>query len=39
MKKKKGLHGEIARVAHEFYETRNRANGHDLNDWFVAEKK
>ena len=39
MKKKKGLHDEIARVAYEFYETRDRANGHDLDDWFVAEKK
>ena len=38
MKKKKGLHDEIARVAYEFYETRERAHGHDLNDWFVAEK-
>jgi len=39
MKKKKGLHDEIARVAYEFHETRDRANGHDLDDWFVAEKK
>ena len=38
MKKKKGLHDEIARVAYEFYETRDRAHGHDLDDWFVAEK-
>jgi len=37
MKKKKGLHDEIARVAYEFYETRERAHGHDLDDWFVAE--
>lgn len=38
MKKKKGLHDEIAKVAHELYETRDRAHGHDLDDWFVAEK-
>ena len=38
MKKKKGLHDEIARVAYEFYETRDRARGHDLADWFEAEK-
>jgi hypothetical protein len=38
MKKKKGLHDEIARVAYESYETRDRADGHDLDDWFVAEK-
>ena len=38
MKKKKGLHDEIARVAYESYESRDRAHGHDLDDWFVAEK-
>ena len=38
MKKKEALHDEIARVAYEFYETRNRAQGHDLDDWFMAEK-
>ena len=38
MKKKKGLHDEIARVAYESYETRDKADGHDLDDWFVAEK-
>jgi hypothetical protein len=38
MKKKKGLHDEIARVAYESYETRDRADGHDLDDWFEAEK-
>jgi len=38
MKKKKGLHDEIARVAYESYETRGRSNGHDLDDWFMAEK-
>ena len=39
MKKKKGLHDEIARVAYDFYETRDCADGHDLDDWFEAEKK
>jgi hypothetical protein len=38
MKKKKGLHDEIAKVAYEFYETRDRAHGHELDDWFMAEK-
>jgi hypothetical protein len=38
MKKKKGLHDEIARVAYESYETRDRAPGYDLDDWLVAEK-
>ena len=38
MKKKEALHDEIARVAYEFYETRDRAHGHDLADWFAAEK-
>ena len=38
MKKKEALHDEIARVAYEFYETRGRAHGHDLADWFAAEK-
>jgi hypothetical protein len=38
MKKKKGLHDEIARVAYESYETRDRADGYDLDDWVAAEK-
>ena len=38
MKKKKGLHDEIARVAYEFYETRGRVHGYDLADWVAAEK-
>ena len=38
MKKKKALHDEIERVAYEFYETRGRAHGYDLDDWFMAEK-
>jgi hypothetical protein len=41
MKAKKGLHDEIARVAYEFYEKRDRAqrhDSHDLDDWLLAEK-
>ena len=38
MNRKKGLHDEIARVAYELYETRDRAHGHDLDDWVNAEK-
>ena len=38
MKKKQGLHDEIARVAYELYEKRDRTHGHDLADWFTAEK-
>ena len=38
MKAKKGLHDEIARVAYELYEKRDRTHGHDLADWFTAEK-
>ena len=38
MNRKKGLHDEIARVAYELYETRDRAHGHDLDDWVKAEK-
>jgi len=38
MKKKEALHDEISRVAYEFYEARDRAHGHDLADWFAAEK-
>jgi hypothetical protein len=38
MKKKKGLHDEVARVAYEHYKTRDSADGHDLDDWFLAEK-
>lgn len=36
MQKKKALHDEIARVAHELYEKRTQ--GHDLEDWLEAEK-
>ena len=38
MKKKKALHDEILRVAYEFYETRNMADGADFDDWLMAEK-
>ena len=36
MKKKKGLHDEVARVAHELHE--KRAPGRDLEDRLEAEK-
>ena len=38
MKRKKGLHDEIARVAYELYKKRGMAHGHDLKDWLEAEK-
>ena len=38
MKKKKGIHDEIARVAYEVYEKRGRAHGNALKDWLDAEK-
>ena len=38
MKRKKGLHDEIAGVAYELYEKRGRAKGHELEDWLEAEK-
>ena len=38
MKRKKGLHDEIARVAYELYTNRGMAQGHDLKDWLEAEK-
>jgi len=38
MKQKKALHDEIAKIAYEFYKTRNMANGHDLDDWLMAEQ-
>lgn len=33
----KGVYESIARRAYEFFETRGRAFGHDLEDWFRAE--
>jgi len=38
MKRKKGIHDEIARVAYELYKERGRVHGHDLEDWLEAEK-
>jgi len=38
MKRKKGLHDEITRVAYELYEKRGRAHGHELEDWLEAER-
>jgi hypothetical protein len=29
---------EIARLAHHFYETRGRRDGHDVDDWLSAEQ-
>lgn len=29
---------EIARMAYELYERRGRIDGHDLEDWFGAER-
>jgi hypothetical protein len=28
---------EIARLAYDFYETRGRREGHDIDDWLSAE--
>jgi hypothetical protein len=30
---------EIRRRAYELYEARDREDGHDLNDWLLAEKE
>ncbi len=38
MKKKTATHDEISRVAHELYEKRGRAHGHESEDWLEAEK-
>jgi len=38
MKRKKGIHDEITRVAYELYEKGGRALGHELEDWLEAEK-
>ncbi len=32
------LHGEIAAVAYQLYETRGYIRGHDLDDWLDAER-
>lgn len=30
---------EIARLAYQFYETRGRRHGHDVDDWLSAERE
>ena len=30
---------EIARLAYHFYDTRGRQDGHDVEDWLVAEQE
>jgi hypothetical protein len=30
---------QIARLAHHFYETRGRRDGHDVDDWLSAEQE
>lgn len=30
---------EIARLAYHLYETRERRDGHDLDDWLSAERE
>jgi hypothetical protein len=30
---------EIARLAYHFYEMRDRENGHDVEDWLLAEQE
>jgi hypothetical protein len=30
---------EIARLAYHFYEMRGRQNGHDVEDWLLAEQE
>jgi Protein of unknown function (DUF2934) len=30
---------EIARLAYQFYETRGRRDGHDVDDWLSAERE
>ena len=32
-------HGEIARLAYHFYETRGRRDGQDIDDWLAAEQE
>ena len=38
-RRRDSLHTMIAQRAHEFYEQRGRAHGHDLEDWFKAERQ
>jgi len=30
---------EVARLAYEFYETRGRGDGQDVDDWLAAEQQ
>lgn len=30
---------EVARLAYHFYETRERRDGHDIDDWLAAEEE
>ena len=30
---------EIARLAYDFYETRGRRDGHDIDDWLSSEQE
>jgi hypothetical protein len=30
---------EIARLAYQFYETRGRQDGNDVDDWLTAERE
>jgi len=32
------LHNEVEKMAYELYEKRGKAEGHDLDDWFEAER-
>jgi hypothetical protein len=32
-------HTRVARLAYELYEQRGRKDGHDLDDWFKAERR
>jgi hypothetical protein len=38
MKRQKGMHDEIARIAYELSEKRGWAHGHELEDWLEAEQ-
>jgi hypothetical protein len=31
--------GEIAQVAYAYWETRGQVDGHDVEDWLMAEKE
>jgi hypothetical protein len=32
------LHDRVSRLAYQFYLRRGKVAGHDLNDWFAAER-